>query len=115
MVVKTQCNGHEVTGLHIGTTNARRYFSKRKKAVELQLGDLQIECELAPDFWHGQPEIHDPRLSEWLKFKVFHERTNRFPIELAMVQFGTNSFKLLPSSADDHSTVARHARFSSAA
>src|SRR5664280_2664869 len=111
MVVKTQCNGREVTGLLVGSTNARRYFSKRKRAVELHLGDLRIECELTPDFWRGQPEIHDPRLCAWLKFKVFHERSSRLPIAMAMEQSGMNSFKLLPSSLDDHSAV-RSARYS---
>ena len=28
MVVKTQFNGSEVTGLHVGVRNVRRYFPK---------------------------------------------------------------------------------------
>ncbi len=93
MVVKTQGNGREVTGLHVGATNARRYFSKNHGAIELQLGDLRIECALPPSFWDGQPEIHDPRLCEWLNFKVFHH-SNRNPMTMAMVQSGQNRFTL---------------------
>jgi len=116
MVVKTQCNGLEVTGLCVGSTNARRYFSKRIKSVELQMGDLQIECRLTPDFWHGQAEIHDPRLTEWLKFKVGHDRSRRMtPIPMALEQFGMNSFKLSPSRADARAATPRGAGYSPAA
>ncbi len=38
--------------------------------IELQLDHLQIQCGLAPEFWHGEPEIRDARLCEWLDFKV---------------------------------------------
>jgi hypothetical protein len=116
MVVKTQCNGWEVTGLCVGSTNARRYFSKRIKSVELHMGDLQIQCKLTPDFWRGQAEIHDPRLCEWLKFKVCHDRSNRMtPIPMALEQFGMNSFKLLPTSVHASSAVPRGPRYSPAA
>ncbi len=115
MVVRTQCNGLEVTGLLVGTTNARRYFSKRTRAVQLHLGDVEIECQLTPDFWHGQPEIHDPRLCEWLKFKVFHHQSGRMPIAMDLEQFGLNSFRLLPSSLDGRSAHQHSARFSPAA
>ena len=93
MVVKAQGNGREVTGLHIGAANARRYFSKNAGSVELRMGDLRIECKLPPIFWKGEPEIHDPRLCEWLKFKVFHQ-AERKPFTLAMVQAGSNVFPL---------------------
>jgi hypothetical protein len=97
MVVRTQGNGREVTGLHVGTTNARRYFSKGSGAVELRLGDLQIQCRLPASFWDGQPEIHDPRLCEWLNHKVF-QQSNRNPMLMAMVQSGDNTFTLQPIS-----------------
>ena len=116
MVVKTQCNGREVTGLCVGSTNARRYFSKNIKSVELHLGDLRIECNLAPDFWRGQPEIHDPRLCEWLKFKVSHDYSGRMmPIPMALEQFGMNSFRLLPSTRDAHAPMSRGTGYSPAA
>lgn len=94
MVVKTQLHGREVIGLMVGAANARRYFSRQVKVVKLHLGDLEIECALPSDFWHGKPEIHDPRLCQWLEYRNDRERPDRKPITLAMVQSGTNSFKL---------------------
>jgi len=63
--------------------------------VELRLGDLQIQCTLPQSFWAGEPEIHDPRLGEWLKFKIPQDRRNPDPIELRMIQSGVNTFTLL--------------------
>jgi hypothetical protein len=63
-------------------------------AVELRLDDLRIQCQLPASFWKGSPEIFDPRLCEWLKFKVLRERRKDSPIALNMVQSGSNSFTL---------------------
>jgi hypothetical protein len=62
--------------------------------VELRLDDLQIQCTLPQSFWAGEPEIHDPRLGEWLKFKIPQDRRNPNPITLQMVQCGVNTFTL---------------------
>jgi hypothetical protein len=94
MVVRTQSNGNNNFGLRVGTANARRYFPRSMHAVELRLDDLQIQCPLPTGFWDGSPEINDPRLCEWLKFKVLRERRKGAPIALNLVQSGTNSFTL---------------------
>lgn len=94
MVVKTQCNGHEVTGLRVGTYNARRYFPKNVSAIELQLDHLRIECGLPADFWNGQPEIRDARLCAWLQQKQSQGKSCRTPIPLHMIPSGENSFRL---------------------
>jgi hypothetical protein len=96
MVVRTQRNGRDNFGLHVGAANARRYFPRSVAAVELKLDDLHIQCNLPQSFWDGHPEIHDPRLCEWLKFKVLQESRNQTPIALHMVQFGSNAFTLRP-------------------
>ena len=96
MVVRTQRNGRDNFGLHVGAANARRYFPRTIGAVELKLGDLHIQCSLPESFWSGRPEIHDPRLCEWLKFKVLQESRNQNPIALHMVQSGINAFTLQP-------------------
>jgi hypothetical protein len=93
MVVKTQCKGREVTGLRVGVYNARRYFPKNISAIELELDHLRIECGLPPDFWRGQPEIHDPRLCAWLQSKQ-SQNSCRTPVPLDMIPSGQNSFKL---------------------
>lgn len=98
MIVKTQCKGREVTGLHVGASNARRYFPKNVSAIELQLDHLRIECGLTPDFWRGQPEIHDPRLCAWLESKEFNGKSCRTPIPINMAPSGENSFKIGPLS-----------------
>jgi hypothetical protein len=94
MVVTTQENGREVVGLRVGAANVRKYFPRDMRAVEFLLGDLRIQCNLSPSFWNGQPEIRDPRLGAWLKFKVSRTRANRKPVALSMEQAGANTFTL---------------------
>jgi len=97
MVVKTQVKGGEVTGLRVGSRDVRRYFPETVRIIELQLDNLQIQCGLPPDFWHGQPEIHDPRLCEWLDFKILHRLGERKEVTLAMTPAGKNTFQLRSS------------------
>ena len=69
MVVTTQCKGHGVTGLHVGTGNVHRYFPRNAQFIELQLDHLQIQCDLSPDFWKGQPEaVHHTEL-KWFQIE----------------------------------------------
>jgi len=94
MVVKTQLRGGEVTGLHVGARNVRRYFPKGVRVIELKFGDLQIQCGLPADFWNGNPEIRDPRLCDWLDFKVIHRTGERKQVKLAMTPAGESVFRL---------------------
>jgi hypothetical protein len=96
MVVKTQCKGRGLTGLHVGVTNVRRYFPRDIAVIELQLDHLHIQCGLNPGFWQGEPEIFDPRLCAWLESKQFHTKPDRTPVPLAMIPAGNNCFKLQP-------------------
>ncbi|HEY2471620.1 MAG TPA: hypothetical protein VGI45_27785 [Terracidiphilus sp.] len=105
MVVKTQLKGCEVTGLHVGARNVRRYFPKAVSVIELQLDHLAIQCGLTPEFWHGQPEIHDPRLCEWLDFKIVHHLGGRKEVRLAMMPAGENTFRLRSSVVKEESTM----------
>jgi hypothetical protein len=98
MLVKTHRKAHGITGLHVGSRNVRRYFPEGTKAIELKLGHLRIQCGLKPDFWHGQPEIYDPRLCAWLESKHLHDKKDRAPVPLAMIPDGANSFQLQPTS-----------------
>jgi hypothetical protein len=105
MVVKTQSKGHGITGLHVGANNVRRYFPKQISSIELQLGHLQIECGLSPNFWHGEPEIYDPRLCAWLESRHMHSHPGREPVPLAMIPEGKNSFRLQPVKAHAPATT----------
>jgi hypothetical protein len=96
MVVKTQCKGRGLTGLHVGITNVRRYFPREMAVIELQLDHLQIQCGLNPGFWKDEPEIFDPRLCAWLESKHFHTKPDRTPVPLALIPAGNNCFKLQP-------------------
>jgi hypothetical protein len=102
MVVTSQCTGNRVTGLYVGANNARRYFSRRVKQIELQLDHLLIECGLGPDFWQDRPAIQDPRLCLWLESKQ-RDRSSRSPVRLTMIRSGVNSFILGPAEKG-HST-----------
>jgi hypothetical protein len=110
MVVKAQSKGQGVSGIHVGSDNVRRYFPKDVSTIELQLDHLQIQCGLAPDFWQGQPEIHDPRLCAWLETKHMHASRNRTAVPLAMIPAGKNAFRLQPVSADNPDRIRAHTR-----
>jgi hypothetical protein len=97
MVVKTQSDGREGLGLRVSAANVRRYFPRNMGSVELRLGDLQIQCQLPSKFWEGQPEIHDPRLCEWLKFKIVRAGQPANPITFNLVQSGAESFTVQPA------------------
>jgi hypothetical protein len=101
MVVKTQLTGTEVTGLHVGSRNVRRYFPKSIRVIELQLDHLEIQCGLSPEFWRGEPEIHDPRLCVWLNSKVTHRVGAHKDLRLAMTPAGNNAFRLRPSNVKE--------------
>lgn len=104
MVVRTQSNGRGITGLYIGTRNARRYIKKHAHGIDLQLGHIQIHCALPPEFWQGRPEIFDSRLSSWLETKVFHDKAGRPPIPMLLTPAEKNSFKLQPIKLPNAST-----------
>ena len=104
MLVKTQRDGHDHTGLHIGAVNVQRYFRKDAQAIDLTLDHLQIQCRLPPDFWQGRPEIHDSRLSEWLEFKAGRGHSARAEMELIMVRSGIDTFVLKAKPEKKHST-----------
>jgi len=99
MLVTTYRDESDRTGLLIGKANARRYFSKRYPSIELHLDDLHIQCTLQPEFWNERPQIEDPRLSEWLKFKAARNRGGREPIPLNMEPSGEGRFVLRPQAA----------------
>jgi hypothetical protein len=94
MIVKMQNRGRTVTGLQIGPRNVRRYFREKVQSVELELGDLRIECELKPGFWRNHPEITDPRLCAWLEAKNARREPRHAPGRVAMFPGGNGSFRL---------------------
>jgi hypothetical protein len=99
MFVTTYRDQSDRTGLRIGKANARRYFRRRCPSIELRLDDLQIQCTLKPDFWNDRPDIEDPRLSEWLKFKADRTSSGREPMPLTLEPAGAGKFVLLPQAA----------------
>jgi len=101
MMVKTQLRGREVTGLRVGSRNVRRYFPKSVRVIELQLDHLEIQCGLSPEFWRGEPEIHDPRLCVWLNSKVIHGGGAHKDLRLAMTPAGNNAFRLRQSNGKE--------------
>jgi hypothetical protein len=92
MRVKTYRYELARTGLLVGEANARRYFSKRSPCIELRLDDLHIQCTLGADFWKGSPQIHDPRLSEWLEFKAGRRGAGRDSISVTLTPLKPGAF-----------------------
>lgn len=110
MMVKALRVGNEVSSLHVGLSNVRRYFPRNVTEIELQLDHLRIECGLTPDFWRAEPEIHDPRLRLWLQSKN-HRTPCQTSIPFNMVPSGDHSFRLEPVNQDGehrprHSAIA---------
>lgn len=99
MVVRTIGCGREVTGLYVGTRNARRHFPHKSQHIELQLGHVHIYCDLPPEFWRDRPEITDPRLADWLVARIFHGKAHRAPVPVAMIPMGRGVFRVQPMVA----------------
>ena len=115
MVVKTHSKSRGMIGLDVGVNNVERYFSPGTRAIELQLGHLEIQCDLSPEFWQGHPEIYDPRLCAWLEAKHLGGGIGQAPVSLSLIPSGKNSYRLAPapvhakpkaSHAPEHMTVA---------
>jgi hypothetical protein len=96
MVVRTLGSGREVSGLYIGTRNARRHFPRDRQHIELHIGHLHIGCNLTPEFWDGRPEISDRRLGAWLFSRFFHGKASRAPVPIEMVPAGKDAYRLVP-------------------
>lgn len=99
MMVTTQNQGRSITGLRVGTCNVRRYFRRDLEAIDLELDHLRIRCALQASFWHGRPEISDPRLCAWLQNKFSRERPSGSPKSLEMVSTG-DGYRLTPFRSD---------------
>ena len=95
MIVKMQATGRGVTGLQIGSRNVKRYFTRSVSTVDLDLDQVQIQCELGQSFWRKQPEIADPRLCAWLTAKDSSCKADGSRVVLMMEPAGPNSFRLL--------------------
>jgi len=108
MVVRTISKGRETTGLRLLADDAVRHFPQQITAIQLRLGDVQIECKLPPEFWRGQPEICDNRLSDWLEFKIFRTRPCRVPVCFELVPLGANCYTMDPPTGCDRSGCARY-------
>ena len=96
MVVKAKHEPRKVTGLRIGDGNVQRLFPPGMPNVELELDHLRIVCTLQPEFWAGEPEIHDERLVSWLESKRMSGKLATVPAPVVLIPAGEHAFRLLP-------------------
>jgi hypothetical protein len=96
MVVNAKSKRLGMTGLHIGDGNVQQLFPPNVPTVELELDHLSIVCTLGPEFWDGEPEIHDERLVSWLESKRMNGKLASVPAPLAMIPAGEHAFRLMP-------------------
>jgi hypothetical protein len=96
MVVNAKSKRLGMTGLHIGDGNVQQLFPSNVPTVELELDHLRIVCTLGPEFWEGEPEIHDERLVSWLESKRMNGKLASVPAPLAMIPAGEHAFRLMP-------------------
>ena len=96
MVVRNESRRLGMTGLHVGDGNVQRLFPPDVPVVELELDHLRIVCTLKPEFWDGDPEIHDERLISWLDSKKANGKLASRPAPVAMIPAGEHTFRLQP-------------------
>jgi|SRR5450631_963700 hypothetical protein len=112
MVVK-KSGSLGMTGLHVGKGNVQQLFPPEVPQVELELDHLRIVCMLQPEFWDGEPEIHDERLVSWLESKRMNGKLASRPAPVAMIPAGDHAFKLLPLKDSEVRTTKYPISFSS--
>ena len=93
MIVTMQSEGHFITGIRIGVSDARRFFPGGLNSVDLELDHLRIRCGVRPNARPDQVEISDPRLSAWLEEKVYWRKLPDTPVSVELVKCG-NSYRL---------------------
>ena len=97
MVVKTHSKGRGLTGLHVGDANVRRYFPKDVSFIELELDHLQIQCDLGPGFWQGEPgDLRSSSLRLARVEELPHPAKPHSRADDPSAVGGKNSFKLQP-------------------
>ena len=112
MVVKEKSRRQGMTGLHVGSGNVQRLFPPDVPTVELELDHLRITCNLQPEFWDGDPEIHDERLNSWLEAKRMNGKLSPSHAPLAMIPAGEHAFRLLPLDEEEVYTTQYAVGFS---
>jgi hypothetical protein len=112
MVVRAKYEPRGMTGLHVGDGNVQRLFPPDVPSVELELDHLRIVCALQPEFWEGEPEIHDERLVSWLESKRMNGKLASIPAPVAMIPAGENTFRLLPIAHSEVRTTSYAVSFS---
>lgn len=101
MVITAKSRRQGMTGLHVGDGNVQRLFPPDMPVVELELDHLRIVCKLEPEFWQGQPEIHDDRLISWLEAKRMNGKLAAMPAPVEMIPAGDHAFRLMPIQPKD--------------
>lgn len=112
MVVRDKSRSLGMTGLHVGNGNVQQLFPPDVPQVELQLDHLRIVCVLQPEFWAGEPEIHDERLVSWLESKQMSGKLASRPAPLALIPAGEHAFKLSPLQDNEVRTTKYAVSFS---
>jgi len=112
MVVNNKSRSQGTTGLHVGSGNVQRLFPPDVPNVELELDHLRIVCKLQPEFWDGDPEIHDERLTSWLESKRMTGKMAARNAPVALIPSGDHSFRLLPLGDQEARTTEYPVGFS---
>ena len=112
MVVRAKHEPRKVTGLRIGDGNVQRLFPPDMPNVELELDHLRIVCTLQPEFWDGEPEIHDERLVSWLEAKRMSGKLATVPAPVVLIPAGEHAFRLLPIAHSEVRTTEYPVGFS---
>lgn len=93
MIVKMQSDGHSITGIRMGVSDARSFFPPGVTSVDLELDHLRIRCNLRSCKRHDGAEISDPRLTAWLNEKYYWRKLPCTPVSVELLKSG-NSYRL---------------------
>ena|SRR5579859_7302480 len=74
MIVEVQRKGHNITGLKIGATNVRRYFTRGSSSIDIHLDHLQIQCDLQPRVLAKRTAYFRPALGCMARSEASSER-----------------------------------------
>lgn len=53
-------------GVRVGRANADKYFSKRIRTIEVQIGGVFYPFDLSDTFWTTCPEFRGAIIGDWL-------------------------------------------------
>ena len=92
MLVTVWKNG--TYGIRVGKKNARQYFRRNTKSIEVKLDKRFHVFRLTRTFWTTCPEFRGMVIGRWLKSRGLARWLKGHPPKLELISMGKHRFKL---------------------